>query len=305
MNAMPSPLPPPRLKRGDTIGLLAPAGPIRDHQAFADGCKLLESQGFRVFHANDILRADGYLAGSEERRTAEFCSLWADPEIKALLAVRGGYGLLRLLPHLDIALIRRTPKILVGFSDISILLNTVHAATGLVTFHGPNLCSLARADKTSTDRFFTTLTKREPQPLKANDLEILKPGQAQGKLLGGNLTSLVHLLGTPHEIPWEGSLLFLEDVGEAPYRLDRMLTQLEQAGRLQGIKGLILGSFTDCGDTELVWHRVLELLGDKEIPVWGNFPTGHGESNHMLPIGMEAEMDSNAGVLRFLGPACS
>ena len=304
MNATPSVINPPRLVRGDTIGLFAPSGPVRDQEAFAAGLGLLADMGFKVRHGNDIMRATGYLAGDDRRRAEEFHELWADPEVKALLAVRGGYGSIRLLPALDLDLIRQNPKIMAGFSDISVLLNVISGRTGLVTFHGPNLSSLARVDAPSMTRFFATLTHREPPALRPVGLEILRSGQARGKLLGGNLASLVHLLGTPHETSWDDCLLFLEDVGEATYRLDRMLTQLHQAGRLQHIAGLILGGFKDCGDPELIWQRVLELLGPLDIPMWANFPVGHAASNHMLPLGLEAEMDSATGMLRFLGTAC-
>ncbi len=304
MNATPSIIMPARLVRGDTIGLFAPAGPVRDHKSFTAGIRLLADMGFKVYHHNDILRSTGYLAGDDSRRAEEFHQLWADPEVKALLAVRGGYGCMRLLPHLNFDLIGKSPKILAGFSDITVLLNVLSSRTGLVTFHAPNLSSLARVDAPSVERFFATLTHREPPPARPVGLEILRSGQARGRLVGGNLATLVHLLGTPHESGWDDCLLFLEDVGEAPYRLDRLLTQLYQAGRLQHIAGLILGGFKDCGDLELIWQRVLELLGPLNIPVWANFPAGHGDSNHTLPIGLVAEMDSNAGMLRFVGSAC-
>ena len=299
----PNPIPPPRLQKGDTIGLLAPAGPIRDQESFAAGLRMLKELGYQVHHAPDILRDSGYLAGSDERRAQEFHQLWEDREIKALLAVRGGYGTLRLLKHLDFELCRRQPKILAGFSDISGLLNVIHCHTGLITFHGPNLCSLAKADKPSVEAFFNALNRRETPPIKAPKLEILQPGTAKGRLLGGNLTTLVHLLATANEPIWDNGLIFIEDVGEAPYRIDRMLTQLDLAGRLDKINGLILGSFNDCGDTEKIWERALELVGKRNIPVWANFPSGHTASNYMLPVGVEAAMDSNTGTLHFHGPA--
>lgn len=304
MIVTPSPINPPRLNRGDTIGIFAPAGPVRDQDAFAAGHRLLVDMGFKVRYGNDILRATGYLAGDDRRRAEELQELWGDPEVKALLAARGGYGCIRLLPELDLDLLGKTPKIIAGFSDISVLLNAISGRTGLITFHGPNLSSLARVDAPSVESFFATLTHRETLPLQPDGLEILRSGQARGKLMGGNLASLAHLLGTPRETSWNGCLLFLEDIGEAPYRLDRMLTQLHQAGRLQNIAGLILGSFTECGNTELIWQRLLELITTQNIPLWANFPCGHGASNHILPIGLEAEMDSAAGVLRFIGPAC-
>jgi len=309
MNTMPllppDPIAPPRLRPGDTIGLLAPAGPIRDQEAFANGLRILRDLGLKVKYAEDLMRATGYLAGDESRRAQEFHQLWDDREVKALLTVRGGYGCLRLLPHLDLDLCRRQPKILVGFSDISVLLNAIHGATGLITFHGPNLCSLASADRPSLEAFFNILGRPTLEPIKAAGLEILKPGTARGPLRGGNLASLTHLLATPFETDLAEALLFIEDVNEPAYRIDRMLTQLQQAGRLASLGGLILGTFNDCGDEEIIWNRALELFTGQNIPIWAGFPTGHTARNHILPIGIEAEMDSGSGVLRFLTPATS
>ncbi len=300
VNAMFDSIYPPPLKPGDTIGVLAPAGPVRDQQAFSDGVGILRDRGFQVRMANDIMRSENYLAGSEERRAAEFHDLFRDPEIKGILAVRGGYGSLRLLPHLDLDLIRHNPKILIGFSDVSVLLNAIHAKTGLIGFHGPNLCSLSRLKKSSIELFFSTITRQQPDDIQPAGLEVIKSGNATGFLMGGNLASLTHMIGTPFEPNWNGAVLFLEDINEAPYRLDRMLTQIALSGRLDHVKGIILGEFTGCGDVEMVWNRVLELIQAKDIPVWGNFPLGHGQNNWLLPIGINVAMNSDNAGLHFL-----
>ncbi len=296
---------PPRLERGDTIGLPAPAGPIRDQEQFAAGVRLLKEMGFAVKFDRDIFRRDGYLAGDDARRAAEFNAMWADREVKAMLAVRGGYGSLRMVDGVDMELVRRHPKIIAGFSDITVLLCAIRRATGLVTFHGPTVSTLAAGSRESVEALFATLAApRPPEPLRAPRLEILAGGSARGRLLGGNLTNLVHLLGTPHELDWQGAIVFLEDVGEAPYRVDRLLTHLKAAGRLNGLAGLLLGSFTDCGATESIWQRVLEIVGDA-IPVWANLPVGHGPDNHTLPLGVTVEMDGATGTLRFATPCTS
>jgi len=301
---------PPALKKGDTIGLVAPAGPVRKTEPFAKGIQLLHDKGFQVKYNRDLIGLpEGYLAAADRERADEFNRLWADEEVKALLCVRGGYGCTRMIEMLDMDLIRQHPKILIGYSDITVLLNAISKATGLVTFHGPVLTTLTSSDKHSVETFFQTLTGRLASVRKPDGLEILVSGNATGTLRGGNLATLVHLLGTPYETSWDRTLLIIEDVGEPPYRVDRMLTQLKQAGRLDRLSGLILGTFTadpavGVGpmDNESVWNRTLELVGKQSMPVWANYPVGHTERNTMLPLGIEAEMDSAAGVLKLLGP---
>ena len=288
------------LKKGDTVGIIAPAGPVRNESDFSAGLKILHELGFKTRYQNDILRHHDYLAGTDQERLAELHELWRDPEVKAILAVRGGYGCLRLLPGLDFALIRQQPKILIGFSDLTVLLSAIRQQTGLITFHGPMLTTLPRSDRDSREAFFNLLTGRPRPEIKIKRLEILKSGQARGRLLPGNLTSLVDLIGTPWEPDWRDTIVVLEDIGEAPYRIDRLLTHLRAAGRLEQIAGLILGDFDQCGDVELIWQRTLELLTHQPIPVWANFPCGHGSRNQILPVGAEAYFDSSASSLTIL-----
>lgn len=303
MNATAKPLIiPPPLKPGDTIGLVTPAGPVRDLVAFAFGKQLLEERGFRVKVPDDLFNEQDFLAGSDQERAAQFNSIWHDPEVKAVLAVRGGYGCLRLLPLLDLGKLAANPKILAGYSDLTVLLNEITRLTGLVTYHAPVLNSLQRCDATSRDSFWRMLAGEGPESIKPERLQVIREGQGRGPLTGGNLTSLVHLLGTPHEINWRGSILFLEDTGEPPYRIDRLLTHLERAGCLRELGGLILGTFTDNGGEEeawtaSVWARVMELAG-ADFPIWADFPVGHGGRNLSLPLGVAAEMDSASGTLR-------
>jgi len=293
---------PPPLKTGDTIGLVTPAGPVRDREAFAFGRRLLEEQGYRVKVPEDVFREEGFLAGSDRERTRQFREMWQDPEVNAVLAVRGGYGCLRLLPLLDLTELVAAPKILAGFSDLTVMLNEFARLTGLVTYHAPMLNTLARSDTTSLESFWGMLAGDGGHEIFPTNLEIIRPGQGTGPLLGGNLTSLAHLIGTPHEPNWAGCLLFLEDTGEPPYRIDRLLTHLERAGCLQKLAGLILGTFTNgSGEEEnwapAVWGRVLELAGG-DYPIWGNFPVGHGARNLALPVGATATMDSHSRSLR-------
>jgi muramoyltetrapeptide carboxypeptidase len=299
---------PPSITKGDTIGLVAPAGPIINKNNFTDGLRLLEKNGFRVKYNRHLLQTKGYLAGSDKERADEFNRLWSDPEIKALLAVRGGYGCIRMLDLIDMKQIRHTPKIFIGFSDLSVLLAAIHKKTGLVTYHGPVVTTLARIDKQSQTSFFDVLTGKKADLINHSKVMILKEGDAEGILLGGNLTTLVHMIGTPYEFSWENAILFIEDIGESPYRLDRLLTHLALSGRLQKIKGLILGSFSDDAGKEnramqrVVHKRIIELLAGCDMPVWGNFPVGHSRRNLTLPVGVKVEMDTSAHTLHLHVP---
>ena len=246
-NGMPTLVLPGMLKKGDTIGLIAPAGPVQNEDDFNNGVKLIRDMGFQVKYSQTVFRKEGYLAGSDIERAKALEEMLLDPETKALLAVRGGYGTLRILPLLNLELFLTHRKILIGFSDISVLCTAVLRQTGLLTFHGPMLTTLAACDRASIEAFFQTLTTRNPASIKTGKLEILIRGAARGPLLGGNLASIVHLLSTRYDLPWQQAILFFEDVNEQPYRIDRLFTQLKEAGKLDDIAGIILGSFTNCG----------------------------------------------------------
>ncbi|MCK5504804.1 MAG: LD-carboxypeptidase, partial [Thermodesulfovibrionia bacterium] len=178
-----------------------------------------------------------------------------------------------------------------------------HKKTGLITFHGPVVTTLASIDKKSETSFFNILNGKAPELIKPSKVKVLKTGKAKGVLLGGNLTTLVHMISTPYEIPWSKTILFIEDIGELPYRLDRFLTHLYQAKRLQKIKGLILGTFTNEERKEsstlqkIVQERVIGLMKNIDIPILANFPSGHSRRNLTLPIGVEVDMDSSSGKL--------
>jgi muramoyltetrapeptide carboxypeptidase len=305
MKEIAEPLLPPGLELGDTIGLVAPAGPILDRTAFTEGVRILEAAGYRIKVPADLFRQEDYLAGTDRERARQFSDTWRDPEVKAVLAVRGGYGCMRLLPLLDPAQLAAQPKILAGFSDLTVLLNELSRNLELVTWHAPMLNTLARCDEESLASFLDLLAGRQPAEIRPAGLHILRPGLGRGRLIGGNLACLSHLVGTPHEPDWQDAILFLEDTGEPLYRVDRMLTHLERAGCLRKLAGLILGTFTNGkGEeepwAELVWNRVLEVAGE-DYPIWGNFPVGHGSRNLSLPVGAAAVLDSESGGLSFPG----
>ncbi len=301
---------PSPLKKGDCIGIFAPAGYPEDLDCYYRGIHLLKEYGFRVKQPARFWPGEDYLADSDYNRSEELNRLWNDPTVNGLLALRGGYGCLRILDTIDLKAVKRYPKLLVGFSDISLLHSYLNQQTGLVTMHGPVLTTLPALDRPSMNRFLYSLLGKWNREIVCSGLEILKDADTtQGILTGGNLSSLATLLGTKFKPDWRGRIVFLEDVQEPIYRLDRLFTQLTLAGMFDGIAGLILGDFSTSPKqdsmekiqhTEKVWNRVLELTTDLQIPVWGGFSTGHISNNMTLPVGAVAVMNSRKGVLEFM-----
>lgn len=306
------PLLPPRLQPGDTVGIIHPAGPVRDEEGFTLGLQTLRDMGLNIRYEPPDSSGPDYLAANDSQRLNELHRLWADEEVKVLIGARGGYGCLRLISSLDWDFLRAHPKWLLGFSDLTVLLNSISARCGFVTLHGPMMSSLARIDPLSFERFREVLAGEFRPCARPAGLEILRGGFGQGQLVGGNLTTLCHLLGTPWQPQTEGCILFLEDTTEPLYKLDRMLTHLASSGLLENIVGLILGLFDPGHDDRLeiirlneqVWRRVLELTAAAKCPVWGGFPVGHQRQNFALPIGMEALMNSFSATLEFLPQTC-
>ena len=301
---------PPPLKPGDTIGIVAPSGQLLDRQRFESGVKVIQDMGFKVRFPQSLWPGSGYLADSDANRAEEFNRTWADPEVGALLAVRGGYGCLRILDRIDLGQIRQMPKLFIGFSDITVLHTFLERETGLISLHGPVLTSLVGSGKPALERFHHCLLGNWRNTITWKKMEILRGGQMRrGILTGGNLSCIVSLLGTPFAPFWKGKIVFLEDTNEPLYRLDRMLTQLYYAGMFKDIAGLILGGFSmnskqESLETirhhETVWQRALEVTAQADIPVWGGFPTGHCSDNLTLPVGALTVMDSDTSALRFI-----
>ncbi len=295
---------PPTLRPGDTIGIAAPASPF-DEQAFETGVSVLESMGYNVEIPENLFNRQGYLAGSDTERASQLMKLFEDGSVKAIMCARGGFGSMKLLPLLDFDTICAQPKIVVGFSDITALLLAIYYRCNMVTFHGPLVTTLNKASEKTSSAFVDATSLDSPPALTASSPMVLNPGQASGPVVGGNLTILTHLVGTPYEPRFEGHLLFLEDRGEAPYRIDRMLSQLHLAGLLDGVAGLILGSFHDCNPVENVYEIVEQAFGQADIPILAGFDLGHGTENLTVPIGVEADMDTEEGSLKFREPATS
>ncbi len=299
------------LQPGARIGLIAPSGPF-ERESFERGLATLTSWGFEAVYEDDIFAREGYLAGSDDRRIHELHRQLDDPSLKALLAVRGGYGVHRLLDRLDPERVRRSEKLLIGFSDISGLHLAWRRFGGPSTLHGPNLTGLANLDEALVKRWLALVSGSETASKLHNDpLEMLREGRAEGSLLPTNLCLLSTLMGTDFVPDLDGVILALEDVGEALYRIDRMLRQLALAGVFSRVAGLVLGQFTPPGDMEntmrhdferQVAHLALEVTQSSGIPVVSGFPFGHEPFNHPLPVGVACELDAFRGRLRLTSP---
>ncbi len=293
---------PQALHPGDTIGIAAPASPF-DQQAFDRGVRVLESMGYRVKIPENLFMKHGYLSGPDRERASQLMKLFEDESVRAVFCARGGFGSMRLLPLLDFETICAQPKILLGFSDITVLLVAIYNRCGMVTFHGPMVTTLKGDSEKTCSALIDAVGSNQPLSLNARKAVILNAGRASGRLVGGNLTCLCHLVGTPYEPRFEGHLLFLEDRGEAPYRIDRMLSQLRLGGHLDGVAGIILGSFLDCGPVEDVYPIVQDAFRHTAVPILAGFDIGHGTDNIVVPIGLEADLDTEDGSLRFQEPA--
>jgi muramoyltetrapeptide carboxypeptidase len=294
------------LREGDCIGLAAPASPFH-REAFAAGVEVLHDLGFRVHYSPRVFEAYRYLAGSDTARAAELQALFADPEIKAILCCRGGYGSQRLLPYLDPALIMANPKIFVGYSDLTSLLLYLYSRCRLVTFHGPVVAGDLRPglEPAMLRQFKGILTgdddAMQPPAPSLDSLTVLRPGEAEGPLLGGCLSLFVYSIGTPFQPETQGSILFLEDRGERLYAIDRMLTYLKLSGVLAGVRGLVFGNIepvlNDRDQPYSLPDVILDVLSDVQIPILYGFPAGHCPQPLTLPFGVRAAIRDHRLIL--------
>lgn len=295
---------PKRLYPGDTIGVVAPASP-GDLELNLAGVKWLEEQGFHVHLGTTFDQTLGYLSGSDSMRAADINAMFASPAIDGIICLRGGYGTMRLLELLDYNMIRSHPKVFVGYSDITALHINIGQRTGLVTFHGPMVASdMGKGLSDYTwDYFDRALTVCRPlgpitNPPLSPPPAFISSGQAQGHLTGGNLSLIVSTLGTPYEIDTRGKILCLEEIGEAPYRIDRMLTQLLLAGKLQDAAGIVFAVCTDCDSEDdpssFTLEEVLQdRLGKVQKPVLCHLHFGHTADKATLPFGVMAALGPN------------
>lgn len=300
---------PKALKRGDTIAVVAPAGPLEHREDLLRGVAALERMGFCVTFTDRIFHSMRYLAGADEERADELMLAFEDPAVHAIMALRGGFGCSRLIPLIDPERIRSHCKIFMGFSDLTTLHLFFRRNFGWVTFHGPMAASqaLGNIGAAQEHHLMALLTDARYRPvLSFPELRTLNPGSAEGELAGGCLSIVVASLGTPYELDTSGKILFLEDLGEPPYRIDRMFTQLRLAEKLKGVRGLLLGKFMDCeaaGSSYTFEESLRDVLARLEVPVIANFPAGHGAENWALPLGTTIRLNASAPQVEFLQPA--
>ena len=312
---------PPRLRQGDVLGLVAPAGFIGDRFGLAEIEATVRAMGLVPRAAPHMLERAGYLAGSDETRARDLMAMFADDEVRAIMAVRGGWGSARLLPYLDFHAIARRPKLFVGFSDNTALHLGLAARAGVPSIHGPN--AAASWPPAAWDSFhqiaFEAAMPTYAVPVGAgpnlsgrgSDLRTFRGGKARGRLLGGNLTVLSALVGTPYLPDFSGAMLFLEDTNEAEYRIDRMLTQLALAGILGKVAGVVFGQCTHCenpdgGYSNFTIYEVLDRqFSGLGVPAFQGAMIGHVAAQISIPVGVMAEVDADAGTIRLLEPAVS
>ena len=300
---------PRRLRLGDVVGVVAPAGPIEPDRLRA-GIAVLEEFGLRPRVGAAVLERRGHLAGGDDARLADLRTMLGDPEVRAVLCARGGYGSQRIVPALDLSRLRDDPKPIVGYSDVTALLTTV-VAHGVAAFHGPMVATdLARGLTPRSQAWLWAALSDPDARLDAPAPTPIRPGRARGRLVGGCLSVLVTTLGTPWAIDADGAILFLEDVNEWPYRVDRMLLQLRQSRLLDRVAGVVFGAMTTCKSANGVaaLDVVREAFADAPYPVGFGVPSGHDRAdtaveNLALPLGTIVELDVEAGRLVALEPA--
>jgi len=292
---------PPALRPGDLVAIAAP-GSACDRAALVRGARFIAAQGYRVAWREDILARAGHLAGDDDRRAAELNAWLRHPEVKAILFARGGYGTSRIVDRLDLGALRRRPKAIAGFSDLTALLLSAARRAGVAVFHGPLVTGAGQdaAGERDMTRLLDLLSGK-PGPRAHRGLRALRPGRVRAPVTGGNLSLLAHSIGTPFQVETRGRILFVEEVGEAPYRIDRMVRQLMLAGIFQGVRGIVLGRFSGVkpGARRAVAGLFLEALGGRALPVVWGFSAGHGAPNRALPFEVPATLDAGAGTLVF------
>jgi len=294
---------PPALQPGDQIGIVAPASNIKSEMLDA-GCRELERLGFRTLYRPDILKTHRYFSGTDERRAAELLEMVRNPDVKAIFCARGGYGSGRLIPYLEPDLFLAHPKIILGSSDITMLLSFLNRH-GMVGFHGPMVATSMRLGEQGYDRsILIRMLKGDPNiQFPMDHTSVLRSGEAEGRLAGGCLSLVVATLGTSFEIDTDDTILILEDLGEKPYQIDRMLTQLKHAGKLAKVRGIVFGEMLDCTNLPNQGYTleevILDVLEGTTFPILYGFSTGHtSRANIVVPFGIRATL-SLGSVSRF------
>ena len=295
------------LAPGDTVKIIAPSSPF-EKEHLEKGVLWLKKMGFEVSYNERIFEKTRYLAGSHKNRADEINSAFADSMVKAIVCARGGYGAIGILPFLDLETIKKNSKIFLGCSDVTVILNHITSKTGLVTFHGPMVASLrfAKGPTTLTENFFmkTLMTKEPVGEVRYDGMKVLKEGKGEGQMIGGCLSLLVTTLGTPYEIDTKNKILFIEDIGEQPYRIERMLMHLKMASKLKEIKGIIFGDMEGCQPKDdksfSLEDIILDVFTDIKAPILFGFPSGHSFDNITIPFGVNVRVDGDEGKILIL-----
>ncbi len=281
------------LENGDAIGICAPSGSF-DNDKFEKGLKVIRDMGFEPIVPEEIYQTKRYLAGDDHLRADVINRFFVDKNIKGIMCARGGFGAIRLLDFLDWEVIRNSSKFFIGFSDITALLTNFVKFPLIRAIHGPNITSLADAEQKTLDSLYEFLITNTDEIYEWEmDVPIvISKGECIGTLVGGNLATLNHLVGTAYQPGFKNCILFIEDIGESPYKIDRMLTQMKMAGCFKGIRGVVAGSFHDCGSIEMIHEIIQETFEEFKIPFLSGMDSGHGKINLSLPLGVKAALSS-------------
>lgn len=281
------------LKKGDVIGIAAPASPF-SRKKFERGVTALEEMGFRVFYHRHIFSKKNYLAGSDKRRAKELTALFRNKKVRAILYARGGYGSQRIIPLLNPTLLKKNRKPVIGFSDATALLIFLHQKGRVPVFYGPSLTQLGRRNRFTLQHFQAVLSgPRKKRILSIGNCKVLKQGKARGRFAGGCLSLITSSIGTPYELKTDGAILFIEDTGERVYAVDRMLNQLKNGGKLKKVKGIVIGSLKPVrGEPHSMETMLRDILKNFRGPVVMHFPAGHTEKFVTLPLGVPAMLDT-------------
>lgn len=292
---------PKPLQQNHRVQIVAPSSHFKKSEYLA-GVKVLEGLGLQCLARKDIFARELYFAGDDKRRATELSKALLDPKAQAVLFARGGYGAMRLLPHLQKMKTKPQPKIVAGFSDSTPVLNFVQQRWGWPVFYSPNVTSLAEESKTSLAMrsYVNTLFGKQTYPYAVKNLKVLKNGAAKARLVGGCLSLIAATLGTPFELKTDNCILFLEDVGEKPYAIDRMLTHLRLAGKFNKVKGVVWGSLSSVQSQKEYVAMLQNVFANDRFPVLFDFPAGHQKKRLTFPLGLPVEISSQKKTITFL-----
>ncbi|MCD6557307.1 MAG: LD-carboxypeptidase [Bacteroidales bacterium] len=304
---------PKKLKKGATFGLITPSGVITKKQ-LEETVKEIESLGYKAYYKASILSEFGYLAGTDEERSDELIHMFENPDVDAILCVRGGYGAIRILDLIDYNIIKKNPKIFIGYSDITALITAFYLKSGLVSYHGP--VGISTFNEFSLKSLFNIISKtksthlysyeREPETDNNSEFDFftINNGKASGELIGGNMSVLVSMIGGKFEPEFKGKIVYLEEIDEKTYKIDKMLTQLIYSTDLKEASGIIFGIFSGCDNNEeptfLLKELLIQIITPLKIPVVYGFPFGHVKNKITLPTGIKAELNADTKTLKLI-----